>query len=303
MMRFVWLFLWLCPTVAAQFDGPYENLQVLPKDIKKEDLRAIMRGWSGDLGVRCVDCHYSASGKFEDIDFASDQNDAKKTARAMVKMTAEINERFFKPQNLEISCYTCHHGTNKPVRLEQILAADYAQGGVDLVEKTYRDKHNNYYGAGAYNFRAWSALNALASELMPTENWADIKRIHEINIEFNPDYDGSHFFLGVYYLDQELVPEKARSHLNVAMKINTHWTPRKAARLAHRFKRRDKAALARRLLETLTQVAPDNADVHSNLGDFLSETGETDAARTAYESALARDANHQRAKAGLAKLP
>lgn len=303
MMRFVWLFFWLCPTVAAQFDGPFENLKVLPKDIKKEEIRAIMRQWSGDLGFRCLDCHYSPSGKFEDIDFPSDERKEKKIARAMVKMTAEINERFFKPHNKEISCYTCHHGTNKPVRLEEMLAADYHKGGVALVEETFRDKHKNYYGAGAYNFRAWSALNALASELMPTENWTDIKRIHEINLEFNPDYDGSHFFLGVYHLDQEPKPEQARQHLAAAMKTNAHWTPRKAARLAHKFKRMEKAAVGRRILEVLTEVAPDNADVHSNLGDFLQEAGETEAARTAYKAALARNANHRRAKAGLAKLP
>lgn len=303
MMRFVWLFLWLCPNVAAQFDGPFENLQVLPKDIKKEEIRAIMRQWSGDLGVRCLDCHYSPTGKFDDIDFPSDKLETKKIARGMLKMTAEINQRFFKPHDREISCYTCHHGTNKPVRLEQLLAADYAKGGVDLVEKTFRETHKAYYGAGAYNFRAWSALNALATELMPSENWADIKRIHEINLEFNPDYDGSHFFLGVYHLDQEPEPNKARNHLAAAMQGNAYWTPRKAARLAHKFNRQNKAAVARRMLELLTEVAPANADVHSNLGDYLREAGDNEAARLAYQAALARDANHKRAQAGLAQLP
>lgn len=302
MIRFLICLCLSCVVLHAQWDPPYENLKVLPEDITKQDLRNIMRQWSTDLGVRCTHCHQSDSGKFEDIDFASDEREAKKTARAMYKMTVEINAGFFEPHNKKIACYTCHHGTSEPYRLSDLLTAGYEKGGVSAVEKIYREKRKQYYGAGAYNFKPWAALNVLAAEMLPNENWADMKAVHTLNLEFNPDYDGSHFFLGAYHIDIDPNDELARKHMTAAMKGNAFWTPRKTARLAKKWAHQEKAAEAEKLLRLMVSIAPGNADAHANLGFYLKIGGRLDEAKQLFQKALALQPDHKQAKESLAGM-
>lgn len=100
----------------------FKNLQVLPKDISKDDLDSIMDDFKVSLGVKCGFCHArKADTTQRGLDFASDAKDEKKIARGMMKMTAYINTNFFnfhnstKPDTLHtIICYTCHRGTKQP---------------------------------------------------------------------------------------------------------------------------------------------------------------------------------------------
>lgn len=100
----------------------FKNLQVLPKDISKDDLDSIMDEYKVSLGVKCGFCHArKADTTQRGLDFASDAKDTKKIARSMMKMTAYINTNFFnfhnstKPDTLHtIICYTCHRGTKQP---------------------------------------------------------------------------------------------------------------------------------------------------------------------------------------------
>ncbi len=71
-----------------------KNLKVLPEDIDHDRLIAIMRGFSGALGVRCTHCHVGQEGDPRSMDFASDDKDEKKTAREMLKMTEAINSEY-----------------------------------------------------------------------------------------------------------------------------------------------------------------------------------------------------------------
>jgi tetratricopeptide (TPR) repeat protein len=300
MMR--WWFVLLCPALFAQFDGPYENLKVLPEDISKQEIRAIMRGWSMDLGLRCTDCHYSETGKFEDIDFVSDKLEKKNTAREMYKMMVKLNQDFFKPQDKEISCYTCHHGTDRPQRLSTILLEDYREGGITALEQSYRELREKYYGQGAYNFAAWAALSRVSEQLMAQQSKADIKRIHELNLEFNPEYDYSHLVLASHYVEDEPNDELAKSHFAAAMKGNAFWTPRRVGQMAGMLMQRGKPDAARKALELLVEVVPDNADAHANLGDFFKLQGDIEAAKQAYTTALAKNPEHKRAHKGLASL-
>ena len=41
----------------AQIPEKFENLQVLPKDIPRDTLLRVMRGFTAALGVRCDFCH------------------------------------------------------------------------------------------------------------------------------------------------------------------------------------------------------------------------------------------------------
>jgi hypothetical protein len=102
------------------------NLKVLPKDISDSLLNRIMLDDCGDaLGVTCEYCHVEdkASKKF---DYASDAKPEKDTARSMMRMTLELNRRYFgqsKPAlgdpTMYITCYTCHHGYPTPQKAEK----------------------------------------------------------------------------------------------------------------------------------------------------------------------------------------
>src|SRR4051812_18945651 len=71
--------------------APPTNLQVLPKDIARPDLIAIMRGFNAGLGVECGYCHMDGPAPAP-VDMASDDKMPKKTARVMLTMMMHANE-------------------------------------------------------------------------------------------------------------------------------------------------------------------------------------------------------------------
>jgi Photosynthetic reaction centre cytochrome C subunit len=94
------------------------NLHVLPKDMNPDALHELMHGYSAQLGVQCSYCHApSATGK--GLDFASDSKTEKATARKMISMALDINEKYL-PKALpvdspeQVACGTCHRGHAKP---------------------------------------------------------------------------------------------------------------------------------------------------------------------------------------------
>lgn len=116
---------------------PFKNLQVLSKDVSRDDLLAAMKGFSTGLGVRCNFCHVVTNeGPPAEFDFASDAKEHKRVARVMVQMAAQINGKWLpevaaaegdgdgeaaKGQGegeLEnphrVSCWTCHRGKAEP---------------------------------------------------------------------------------------------------------------------------------------------------------------------------------------------
>ena len=104
----------------ADDEPQYKNLKVLPKNITKQQMDSVMHHFTGSLGVKCNFCHqFNADTK--KMDFASDENKHKLTARNMMKMTAKINKKYFDvsgKQSLDakllVTCYTCHHGQEDP---------------------------------------------------------------------------------------------------------------------------------------------------------------------------------------------
>ncbi len=65
-----------------------------------------MRVMAGSLGVNCGFCHVE--------DRSKDDLMTKQTARKMITMMMEINKNNFDARQ-EVTCYTCHKGTNDPV--------------------------------------------------------------------------------------------------------------------------------------------------------------------------------------------
>jgi hypothetical protein len=109
----------------AGHHGPWPkpvNLKVLPKDISSDDLMKTMHGYTQALGVHCDFCH-SEGATPGHMDFASDAKPEKNTARTMMLMTHEINEKYMSqihdpdaaPDQKTVSCSTCHRGHSMPV--------------------------------------------------------------------------------------------------------------------------------------------------------------------------------------------
>jgi hypothetical protein len=86
----------------------YKNLKVLPADISKDDLKAVMKAQAAALGVDCDHCH--------DTDDFSEDTDTKKTARGMMQMVVDTNKNYFGGKQV-ITCMTCHDGQEKPANL------------------------------------------------------------------------------------------------------------------------------------------------------------------------------------------
>jgi hypothetical protein len=97
------------------------NLKVLPKNIAREDLIKIMRGYAGSLGVECSFCH-ARNPQTHKLDFPSDAKDDKTIARTMIQMTQTINEQYMTqvhdpdamPEDKHVTCGTCHRGNSMP---------------------------------------------------------------------------------------------------------------------------------------------------------------------------------------------
>jgi cytochrome c553 len=99
----------------------YENLKVLPKNTDKHQIDSVMKHFTASLGVKCTYCHVRSNDEQKNFDFASDANQNKGIARQMMKMTAKINNKYFKNHSDEnmiasaaITCFSCHHGEEHP---------------------------------------------------------------------------------------------------------------------------------------------------------------------------------------------
>ena len=100
--------------VAAQRDAgtgyELENVHVMDKTMRLPDARRYMMTFNQALGVTCRDCHDLRN-------FAADDNELKRVAREMMRMTKGINETWFPDAEEEIvTCFTCHQGQLHPPR-------------------------------------------------------------------------------------------------------------------------------------------------------------------------------------------
>jgi hypothetical protein len=82
----------------------------------------IMRGFTQQLGVHCGFCHV-INQQTHHPDFASDEKPEKNTARTMMLMTQEINDKYLSqihdpdaaPDQKTVTCGTCHRGHSMPI--------------------------------------------------------------------------------------------------------------------------------------------------------------------------------------------
>lgn len=93
--------------------APPQNLQVLPKEMTRQEVTALMRTVTAALGVQCTHCHVGTpQERFKD------DLPAKATARKMMKMLLAVNGEHFGVKAGEpnkVTCFTCHRGSLKPL--------------------------------------------------------------------------------------------------------------------------------------------------------------------------------------------
>jgi hypothetical protein len=93
----------------------FKNLKVLNKNISKDELELVMKGFKTALGVKCNFCHAASVADSTKLDFASDENKHKNIARGMMRMAMRINKKYFRDEEeVRITCFTCHHGEKEP---------------------------------------------------------------------------------------------------------------------------------------------------------------------------------------------
>ena len=88
----------------------FTNLEVLPADITKDELKRHMKRITKSLGVKCDYCHRT------DIrDYATDEIREKVIARDMMRMVERLNrEHFTREGAAQATCFMCHHGQREP---------------------------------------------------------------------------------------------------------------------------------------------------------------------------------------------
>ena len=88
----------------------FKNVTVL-KGIPVNQFMATMGFFSASLGENCTFCHVQESGG----NWAryADDNDKKRTARAMIGMMNGINKTYFAGRRA-LTCYSCHRGGERP---------------------------------------------------------------------------------------------------------------------------------------------------------------------------------------------
>jgi hypothetical protein len=102
-------FAMIAGSASAQGDGdsgnePLKNVTIFKGKTRKE-IVTIMKTFTQGLGVKCSHCHVK--------DYASDEKPEKKSAREMIKMLDEMNEKYPMLEK-KGTCFMCHRG-NKEV--------------------------------------------------------------------------------------------------------------------------------------------------------------------------------------------
>ena len=183
-----------------------------------------MRGFSFSLGVRCQFCHAGKDGnKLEQMDFASDEKDTKKTARAMLRMVDAINQEYIAKMGrtapIRVECVTCHHQLSIPKTMNALLAETIDKKDIQAAIALYRDLRKNGLGNGQYDFGETS-LNILTESLLKQDKAKEAVAIMELNVEVNTPPSGwAYNLLAMSHVANKQV-EKARADYQKILELN-----------------------------------------------------------------------------------
>ena len=117
---FVWMAgAWMAQAEEAGDTSPPTNLQVLPASTSRAGVRSLMKQYERELGVSCSYCHVEDRDTGI-IDYDSDDNPRKHTARLMIAMLQDINDKHLarlegdRRYSQPVTCGSCHQGRSNP---------------------------------------------------------------------------------------------------------------------------------------------------------------------------------------------
>ena len=214
------------PALAAEFPPKeLENLQVLPKGIEVPELMSTMREFSMGLGVRCQHCHEGEPGApLSEIDFKSDAKEAKRKARAMLRMTKAINGSHLAELGVEggaritVQCVTCHRGQQRPALLGDVLTAELNSEGLAAAVAKYRELRAKYYGSHSFDFSEWTLIS-LGDALARGGRTEPAEALLKLNLEYFQESTSSWDFLAELYRRQGRL-EEAKAAVAEALAID-----------------------------------------------------------------------------------
>jgi tetratricopeptide (TPR) repeat protein len=211
---------------AAQGAGgqqqPYENLKYFSKDITRDSMFAIMRGFTYALGVNCQYCHVeepAANGR-QRLRPGPDDKREKRTARYMLTMVDTLNRVTLAalPERhqpaVRVTCVTCHRGSPIPGTIETVLAEAVEQFGADSAVARYR-RLREHMSSGRFDFTE-VPVNGLARSLAAGGKGDAAIALLTMNQEFNPASADIDFQLGDIY-EKRGDKEKAIAHYQAVL--------------------------------------------------------------------------------------
>jgi hypothetical protein len=169
---------------------PPANLQVLAKDMPRPQVIQVMQTYTGALGVECNYCHVQ-EGRGGRNDFAADEKPTKKTAREMMKMTREINDKLpdlvgkAAGSATTVVCATCHRGVAIPKQLTDLVTDAASSGGASAGVAKYKELREKYYGGQSYDFSE-GGLIAIARRAQAAVKLDDAVAYLQANLEYFP---------------------------------------------------------------------------------------------------------------------
>jgi hypothetical protein len=177
-----------CPA-DAQIPEKFVNLRVLPKDIARDSLVQIMRGFSFALGVRCQHCHSGGDGvSFVGVSFDSDDKPAKRNARFMLQMVDSLNRSILAAMPVRstppvaVGCVTCHRALPRPITIETWVLNMIDRAGADSAVRAYKNLRTNRSLDGSFDFTPQRMIE-VARHLSVAGKTAEAITILEMTLE------------------------------------------------------------------------------------------------------------------------
>ncbi|HYV51493.1 MAG TPA: c-type cytochrome [Dongiaceae bacterium] len=291
----------------------FTNLKVLPQDMPPDQLRAFMSSISRALGVHCDFCHAIEEGKpHTNADFAKDDKPTKITARAMMQMTQDINDKYLanlpsrEEQPIRVQCVTCHHGTTEPRTLQDVLVAAYGQGGVDTTVARYQKLRDKYYGRFTYDFGD-APLTDVARQLVQSGHSEDAARLFALNVEMNPKSPSAkraYANTAILAAFRDAGPDSGKA---TYARFKSEYgenvvTEQMVNDIGYQLLSAGNAKAALPVFQLNVAEHPQSGDAYDSLGEGYAAAGDRKKAKEAYEKSLKLDPSNDNAKQKLAEL-
>ena len=180
----------------------FKNIQVL-KGTPADQLETGMQFISNSLGVECEFCHVQGARE-------KDDKKTKQTARKMIEMQMTINKNHFNGDR-EVTCYSCHHGAERPAgvpmiaeeepKRTQVPAEEAALPSADQIIDKYIQAVGGAEALQKITSRVQKATISLGERQFPAEVVAKapnkrISTVHTPNGDNITAFDGQAGWLG-----------------------------------------------------------------------------------------------------------